>query len=69
VLVLNVLQGTPAHRSGLDDGDIIVKVNGQPVTNIETLWKLAAERDGDHSVDLDVLRAKKPVKLTLRWAK
>jgi len=67
-LVLNVLQGTPAARSGLDDGDIIVKVNGQPVTNIETLWRFVT-RDGDHSVDLDVLRAKKPMKVTLRWAR
>jgi len=68
VLVLNVLQGTPAARSGLDDGDIIVKVNGQPVTSIETLWRFVT-RDGDHAVDLDVLRAKKPVKVTLRWAR
>jgi membrane-associated protease RseP (regulator of RpoE activity) len=69
VLVLNVLSGTPAARSGLDDGDIIVKVNGKPVTSIETLWRFAAEREGEHAVDLDVLRAKKPVKVTLRWAR
>jgi C-terminal processing protease CtpA/Prc len=70
VLVLNVMPATPASRSGLDDGDIIVKVNGRPVTSVETLWRLSAERDAaDHEVDLEVLRAKKPVKLTLRWAK
>ena len=70
VLVLNVLPATPAARSGLDDGDIIVKVNGQSVTSVETLWRLSGERDaGDHEINLEVLRAKKPVKVTLRWAR
>jgi C-terminal processing protease CtpA/Prc len=69
VLVLSVVPATPADRSGLDDGDVIVKANGQAVSNVETLLRATAEHDADHALDLEVLRDKKPLKLTLRWAK
>jgi serine protease Do len=69
VLVLSVVPATPADRSGLDDGDIIVKADGQPISNVSMLWRMTAEHDAEHTLELEVLRAKKPVKVTLRWAK
>jgi S1-C subfamily serine protease len=69
VLVVNVVAGTPAARSGLEDGDIIVKVEGQAVTDTDVLLKMSAERESERSLDLEILRAKKPVKVTLRWAR
>jgi serine protease Do len=69
VLVLSVVPATPADRSGLDDGDIIVKADGQPISSVAVLWRMTAERDAEHMLELEVLRAKKPVKVTLRWAR
>jgi S1-C subfamily serine protease len=69
VLVLSVVPATPAARSGLEDGDIILKAAGQPVKSVQTLFKSTAEHDADHTLELAILRAKKPVKVTLRWAR
>jgi membrane-associated protease RseP (regulator of RpoE activity) len=67
VLVISVVQATPAQRAGLADGDVIVKANGQLVTDVEMLLRTTAERDDERALDLEVMRAKKPVKLTVRW--
>lgn len=39
VLVIGVAPGSPASRSGLHEGDVIVEVNGQPVPSIDALHK------------------------------
>jgi S1-C subfamily serine protease len=67
VLVISVVQGAPAQRAGLVDGDVIVKANGHVVTDVEMLLRTTAERDNEGALDLEVVRAKKTVKLTLRW--
>ena len=67
VLVISVMPGTPAQRAGLADGDVIVKANGQLVSDVEMLLRTTAEREGERALNLEVVRAKKPLKLTLRW--
>jgi Do/DeqQ family serine protease len=39
VLVIGVAEGSPAHRAGLREGDIITAVNRQPVANLDDLAK------------------------------
>jgi len=69
VLVTSSPAGSPANESGLVDGDVISKVEGQAVrrvTEVRDLVALAAE-NGDHAVELEIVRQKKPMKLILRW--
>jgi S1-C subfamily serine protease len=40
VLVIAVAQGSPAARSGLREGDVMIEFNGQPVPSIDALHKL-----------------------------
>lgn len=66
VLVLDVVQGTPAMRSGLEPGDVIVKADTTSV--LGPLELLQALRESpDHSVALGVLRKGKPQTVTLHW--
>ncbi|XP_027204869.2 HTRA2-related serine protease [Dermatophagoides pteronyssinus] len=40
VMVYRVVQGSPAHKGGLKNGDIIVAINGQPVHTAEEVYKI-----------------------------
>ena len=67
VRVLRLTAGGPAEESGLQPGDLIVAVDGTPVTDLasfyKTLWRDArAERD----VALDVRRGAESHRLTVR---
>jgi S1-C subfamily serine protease len=43
VLVLSVEPGSPAARAGVEDGDVLVAFDGQPVTGVDDLHKLLSE--------------------------
>ena len=69
VLVTSAPIGSPANESGLKEGDIILKVGSQAVgraSDVMELVGLAAE-NGDHAIELQILRKRKPMKLALRW--
>jgi S1-C subfamily serine protease len=69
VLVTSAPVGSPANESGLVDGDVISKVSRQSVrrvTEVRDLVALAAE-NGDHAVELEIVRQRKPMKLMLKW--
>ena len=44
--VESAIEGTPAYKAGVSAGDIIIKVNGDPVADlsIEASWTSCAER-------------------------
>lgn len=69
VLVTNAAVGSPAYTSGLRDGDVIVRVAGEPVRTVAELREQvqAAVYNGESSVALDCVREKKPRKIVLRW--
>jgi S1-C subfamily serine protease len=69
VLVTNVPLGTPASESGLRDGDVIMKVDGQNVASVTQVRTIvgSANDNGEREVGLEVLRNKRLQKLTLRW--
>jgi hypothetical protein len=69
VLVVTVPRGTPADESGLKEGDVIVRVERQPVQSVVQVWQIVtrAADDGAKEVDLDLIREKQARALTLRW--
>jgi hypothetical protein len=68
VLVLRVESGTVAARSGLQDGDVIVRAGGQDVTTPSSLSR-AMYRASNSQLQLDVVRLKKKKTILLKWDK
>lgn len=68
VLVLRVESGTVAARSGLRDGDVIVRADGNPVSTPAGLSR-AMYRASDAQLKLDVVRLKKKKTVLLKWDK
>jgi len=68
VLVLRVESGTVAARSGLQDGDVIVRADGNPVSTPAALSR-AMYRASDAQLRLDVIRLKKKKTILLKWEK
>lgn len=56
VVIVDVLDETPAARAGLKSGDIVVGFNGRPVTETRLLQRLIASTAPDSEVRLVVLR-------------
>ena len=69
VLVTSAPVGSPAYESGLADGDVILMVGRQAVRRVSEVVDLVglAAENGDHAVDLQVVRRRKPMKITLKW--
>lgn len=69
VLVVRVADGTPADESGLKEGDVIIRVERQPVQTVVQLWEIVTRADdaGAKEVDLDLIREKQARALKLRW--
>jgi hypothetical protein len=69
VLVATVPIGTPADASGLKEGDVIIRVDRQPVRTVVQLWQIVtrAAEEGERDVDLDLIREKQARAIKLRW--
>ena len=69
VLITFAPPSSPASESGLRDGDVIVKVNGDAVRAVADVRELIARavEDGERSVVVDYVREKKARKAKLRW--
>lgn len=69
VFVVRAPVGSFAAQSGLQDADVIVKVSGQPVVSVGQVRALveAASEAGERSVDLEVVRERRTIRLPLRW--
>lgn len=69
VLVGDVTDGTPAHKAGLRVGDLMTKIDGQPLAGPDELMeRMDALRPG-HRATIDVLRRGKHVRITATLAK
>ena len=61
-----VIPGTPAEKAGLQKGDVILRLNGNTIENSNGLRNLVAEARADAKVDLDLVRNKVPMTLSVR---
>ena len=67
VLVVRTRPGTVAYRSGLREGDVIIRAAGRPVTGVPMLRSLLAAGDGEEGVRVVIVREQKQKDVTLRW--
>ena len=75
VIVLGVMHGTPAEKSGLRGilqdftgitlGDVIVAVDGERVENYDALYGVLDKHKAGDTVQLTTMRDGKPVKMTV----
>ena len=67
VAVLSVAENSPAARAGLQKGDVILRFDGEPVTNVAKLQRLINESAPEHAVRLAFSRngAEQEVTVTL----
>jgi S1-C subfamily serine protease len=66
LLVLRVIPGTVAERSGLRGGDVILRADDAPITTPLTLRR-AMDRSSDQAVKLEVVRKRKKENIVLQW--
>ncbi len=67
MLVNDAPEESPAHKAGLRAGDVIVSVSGQSVVTLGELQDQVMSHFGDRSVAMQIIRDKKPVKITVTW--
>lgn len=65
VIVTDVTAGGPAEKGGLKDSDVVIAVNGQPVTSVEDMRLRISEFAPQSKVSLSVVRDGKPVTLNV----
>jgi serine protease Do len=56
VVIVEVMDDTPARRAGMRPGDVVVSFEGRPVTDTRLLQRLIARAPADDDVRLTVLR-------------
>jgi serine protease Do len=56
VVIVDVIEDTPAARAGMRNGDIVVALNERPVTETRMLQRLIAATGTDQDVRVTVLR-------------
>ncbi|MEO8647841.1 MAG: PDZ domain-containing protein [Acidobacteriota bacterium] len=64
VAVGKVIDGSPAQTAGLQQGDVITKVDGESVTSVRKLTRLLSEVAADHQIQLTVYRNRAERELT-----
>ena len=67
VLVNEVPEDTPAFRSGLRTGDVIITANDDSVTTVAELRDAVMRHFTGHAAELQVVRLQKVKKLTVSW--
>jgi serine protease Do len=67
VVVVDVMEDTPAARAGMRNGDIVVAFEGRPITETRLLQRLIARAPVDQDIRLTVLRTegRRPVAVRL----
>ncbi len=62
-LVTDVFKGSPADMAGVKRGDVILKVNGKDIRNVEALRNLVSQTKVGSNINLHIIRNSKPLKI------
>jgi len=65
VEVVEIVEGSPAARAGLRPEDLIVDLNGQPVTGVDDLQRLMTGELIGEKVDVSTVRGDRPQEVEL----
>ena len=64
-VVRDVIANSPAHRAGVQIGDVFVEWNGEPVSDVLMFSRMVGRTRPGSKVEAVVMRDAKPLKLTL----
>jgi membrane-associated protease RseP (regulator of RpoE activity) len=64
VVIAEVMPNSPAEQAGLQEGDVVTKVDGQTITNPDELRDAIQNAGAGQEVTLDVVRGQKHQELT-----
>ncbi len=65
VLIYDLVQGGPANRAGLKQGDIIFKIEGKAIKSPDELEKAIVSKRPGGKIDVSVSRGRKALELSL----
>jgi serine protease Do len=64
IAVEKVMENSPAAAAGIAAGDVITKINGEPITSTRKLTRLISEISPDHQARVTVLRGGREIDIT-----
>ncbi len=67
-LVTDVFKGSPAELAGVQRGDVILKMNGKDVRNVEALRNMISQTKVGSSIKLKAIRNGKPFEISINIA-
>lgn len=65
VIVESVMENSPASKSGLVKGDVILRFDGEPVTSVRRLQRLVSEVAPDQTANLTISRNGSEIQLAV----
>lgn len=65
VLVLNIEAGSPAALTGIREGDVVIGLDGTPITGIDDLHRVLTDDRIGQEIELDVLRERRRLNLSV----
>jgi serine protease Do len=69
VLVVGVVEGSPAARYGLSEGDIIRSVGSQPIESVRRFRQVIVQSRPGERMAFDIVRDGRPLRVTLEMAR
>ncbi|HOK55636.1 MAG TPA: trypsin-like peptidase domain-containing protein, partial [Armatimonadota bacterium] len=66
VLVAQVVRNSPADKAGVEPGDVILAVNGTPVSTSEDMLRFMLKAKVDQSIKLTIWRNKQKTQITVK---
>jgi C-terminal processing protease CtpA/Prc len=69
VLVLEVVEESPAEKAGIKAGDVIVKVAGNDVCDVEDVHDELSSLDGDKEFEIEIVRKGKKQQIKVEFDK
>ncbi|MDC0831659.1 trypsin-like peptidase domain-containing protein [Geitlerinema sp. CS-897] len=66
VLIVRVMEDSPAREAGLEKGDVIRKMNGRTVMNSETVQQIVRDSQIGEAISIEVLRGDETVAIEVR---